>query len=522
MANTSFLVRAGIWMTGIRTQIVTCILVLALLSPLLAHQKESIPKAAKPDFSEVKNLIQTQIVARSIPGLSIAVVRRGEILWEEGFGWADQESRIPATEHTRYYLASLSKSITATAIMKLEEKKQIDLDHPINDYLGAARVHSTLWNPSEATVRRVATHTAGLATYDRNCYADQPDCRAGIDETIERYGVLFWRPGDHFDYSNLDYGILGEAIARVSGKSYADFLRDEIFRPLGMTHSSLGLATALNKDAAVRYSFLYGRRPASLTSTPGASSVYSSAHDLALFALFHLKSHLLSQKAILSDELIDAMQNITVPIGNGQRYGLGWWVNDDLFGYRSVLGQGGTDDSSAWLQMIPSENLAVIVLANKGDSLPETIVPEVLSVLLPSFRQKRAAAKNPEKPPDKIPEPPPPALVGNWAGIIRTPKRELPLTFSISTTGDVQAKLGSELNTLLNHARFTSPRLTGVMAGNLGMDEDTGGEPYDLRFELYVRGNTLYGAVTTRPRPGSKHGGLLSYWVELRKEANAN
>src|SRR5207302_808441 len=117
----------------------------------------------------------------------------------------------------------------------------------------------------------------------RNCYADQPDCRS--DETIQRYGVLFWRPGDRFDYSNLDYGILGEAVAHVSGKSYADFLSDEIFKPLGMTHSSLGLATGLNKDAAVRYSSLYGRRPPSLSTTPGGSGVYGSAHDLALFAM---------------------------------------------------------------------------------------------------------------------------------------------------------------------------------------------------------------------------------------------
>ena len=146
----------------------------------------------------------------------------------------------------------------------------------------------------------------------------------------------------------------------------------------------------------------------------------------------------------------------------------------------------------------------------------------MLSVLLPTFRQKRAAARNPEKAPVEISAPPPPALVGNWAGIIRTDRKELSLTFSISATGDVHAKLGSELNTLLNYARFTSQRLTGVMAGNLGMDEDTGGEPYDLRFESYVRGNTLYGAVTTRPRPRSRHGGLLSYWVDLRKEVNAN
>jgi CubicO group peptidase (beta-lactamase class C family) len=334
-----------------------------------------------PDFSKVKQLIQEQMTARAIPSFAIAVARNGEILWEGGFGWADRENRIPATEHTPYYLASVTKSITATAIMILQERQLLDLDRPVNDYLGSTQVSSPLWDPVQATVRRVATHTAGLTTFRRTYYAGQSGSRLSADETIRRYGVLFWPPGDHFDYSNLGYGILGEVVARVSGKEYADFLREELFWPLDMNRASVGMGPAPDKYAAVRYSFDHGRSPQAESATPGASAGYCGVHDLVLFGMFHLKAHLPNQKAILSDASIDAMQNSTVDTGDG-RYGLGWWVNEDFFGYRGILGQGGTDDSQAWLQLIPSEGIVVAVLSNIGGLLAATVIEEGIAVLL--------------------------------------------------------------------------------------------------------------------------------------------
>ena len=366
-----------------------CIVLGSFVTSLHAQVQPGALSRTSPDFSKVRKLIQEQMAAKSIPSMAVAVVRRGEIIWEEGFGFADRENHIPATEHTMYYLASVSKTFTATAIMILNERKRIDLDRPINDYIKPARLSSPLWNPAEATVRRVANHTAGLTTFGRNCFADQPNCHISPDETIQRYGVIFWRPGDHFDYSNLGYGILGEAVGRTSGKSYADFLRDEIFKPLGMTHASLGIRTDLKGYAATRYSSINGRRPPAQSATPGASGIYCSAHDLALFGLFHLKAHLTKQKAILSDSSIETMQNSTVNADENGRYGLGWWVTENLRGFRSLRGQGGTDDAWAALQLIPSEGIAVVILANTGDDFPSKLMDEILSVLLPSYRQRR-------------------------------------------------------------------------------------------------------------------------------------
>src|SRR5256885_15852072 len=121
---------------------------LPLEMPLFAQAESALNPASKPDFSAARQLIQKHMVEYSNPSITVAVVRRGEILWEEGFGWADRENRIPATEHTMYYMASISKAFTAVALMVLEERKQLYLDRPVNDYLGVGKLTSPAWNPA--------------------------------------------------------------------------------------------------------------------------------------------------------------------------------------------------------------------------------------------------------------------------------------------------------------------------------------------------------------------------------------
>jgi CubicO group peptidase (beta-lactamase class C family) len=99
---------------------------------------------------------------RNVPSMAIAVAHGNKIFWEQGFGWADREKRTPADENTMYSLASVSKPLTATALMTLVSAGKIDLDKPIDDYLGAAKFHSSVGRAEDATVRRVANHISGM------------------------------------------------------------------------------------------------------------------------------------------------------------------------------------------------------------------------------------------------------------------------------------------------------------------------------------------------------------------------
>jgi CubicO group peptidase (beta-lactamase class C family) len=452
---------------------------------------------SKPNFSKVRKSIEERI--NRIPSIAVAVARKGEVLWEEGFGWADRTNRIPATEHTMYYTASVTKSFTATALMILCERKKVDLDRPVNDYLTGAKLSSPAWNASEATVRRVVNHTAGLTTFNASSLSRE--------DMIRRYGVLFWPPGEHFDYSNLGPKVIEEVIANVSGQSYSEFMRSEVFGPLGITEASVGFDPAMEKYTARAYNPVTGLRP------PSSGGIYCSVHDVLRFGMFHLKTRAPGQKAILSDRSIYAMQNETVKADGGSRYGLAWWIEEDRFGFRSILAQGGTDTAQAWLRLIPSEGIAVALLCNSGNSSVKAVVDEILSTLLPVYAEKLAQAAAVTEAPKTVQLPSQP-FVGSWKGAIKTFRGDIPLTFSIAESGEVQVQLGSQAVTVLDKPKFNEKRLFGTISGKLGIEEDGIAQANQVEFSLYLRDGALKGAAVTRPHP------CLPYWAELKRESH--
>jgi CubicO group peptidase (beta-lactamase class C family) len=172
-----------------------------------------------------------------------------------------------------------------------------------------------------------------------------------MDELIRRYGVVTRPPGEFFDYSNLGYDILGEIVAHAAGKDLATFMRDEIFKPLGMMHSTLGVDTTATPAPAVPYFWVRGRVPHPL-QVLAASTAYSSVHDLVRFGQMHAKVRVPGARPVLSDAAIDTMQLSDVLATSTQRYGIGWWVDENRFGI-DLCCPGGTPGAAAWLRLIP-------------------------------------------------------------------------------------------------------------------------------------------------------------------------
>ncbi len=466
----------------------------------------------QPDFSKVKSIINDRIANHQVPSISIAVVKGGKIIWEESFGYADKETQRKATVHTPYNLASVSKTITATAIMKLAEQKMLDIDRPVNNYLKGGKVNSPMFNAEEATVKMVMSHTAGLTTFNFWCRTDSVTCAKMDDTIINRYGVLVFPPGDHFDYSNLGYGVLDRVVSNASGKSFAEYMDAEIFRPLDMKNSYV--AQYLRPERAMRYSAAdasLAEYPYSHSYSAGASLIHSSVHDLALFAMLHLND-LKKKKGIISERSIKLMQDT---VAGTKEYGLGWWINHDLYGYKGVLAQGGTYVSSAWLQLIPSEDIGVVILTNIGHGEPwRKIIYEVLSELLPKFKANLAAAQSTKK------ESPTVATVeqpsGKWKGILRADKGDVPVAFYFNGPKGSFADLGDVKNIPIPEVRTGTNSFAYSFAGDLGL-EDTGPGPYNLSFYLTQKGDVLYGHMETR---ASVHPGTptLPFWVKMTKE----
>jgi hypothetical protein len=177
------------------------------------------------------------------------------------------------------------------------------------------------------------------------------------------------------------------------------------------------------------------------------------------------------------------------------------------------------------LDFIPSEKLVVVALANSNTDLPWVVAEEVFSLLLPEYRERRAdkQAKEQAEKEEKERAPkaeasftPPTELIGDWSGVVHTYQGELPLTLSFKETGDVHARLGEQMKTLVNDTKLEEDCLTGRMYGDIGT-EDANRRPYHLHLDLKRRGDTLNGAVIAITHQPSRSGHALSHWVEVKR-----
>ncbi|MEO7650736.1 MAG: serine hydrolase domain-containing protein [Bryobacteraceae bacterium] len=462
------------------------------------------------NFDGVRASIRKQLVETQMPSIAVAVARNGKILWEEGFGWANREKRIPATAHTMYSLASISKPITTTGLMVLAGAGKVQLDRPINEYLGNAKLRARTGDAAEATVRRVANHSAGLPLHYQFFYEDEPRRPPSMDDTILRFGNLVTAPGEKYRYSNLGFGILNYVIARASGKPYADFMRSDVFLKLGLTRMSVGIGPGLENAHALRYGAGGLPIPFYGFDHPGASAVYASAHDLVRFGLFHLKAHLPDQQAILTDTAIDEMHKPTMKSGLQAGYGVGWATNDVPGGYRVVSHTGGMGGVATALRLVESEKLAVVVLCNGSSPLPHRIADEIFALMLPKWHAPTPQPAETQRPPA--------SLTGNWTGNVSTYRRDLPITLEVLESGEVRSQLGNQLKMLWNDVKWTDGYLSGRILGDLGIEETAVTRSAFLDFTLKLRGDALNGSVSAHTQPAGRPGSALTQWVDLKKQ----
>lgn len=480
---------------------------LAGVALLLCHSAAIL---AADRFEDVRQFIRTSLVEKSVPSIAVAVAQDGRILWEEGFGWADREKRIAADENTMYSMASISKPITATGLMTLVQAGKVDLDKPANDYLGNAKLRARVGDASGATVRRVANHTSGLPLHYQFFYADEPFARPPMDETILRYGNLVTVPGEHYEYSNLGYGVLDYIISRVSGLSYAEFMRREVFLPLGLTRTSVDIGPGLEAFTATRYGDDGLPIPFYDFDHPGASAVFSSAHDLVRFGLFHLKAHLRDQKAILSDASIEEMHRRTGGEGDSG-YGIGFTARDKD-GYHVIGHSGGMGGVSTQMRLFPQQRLAVVVLSNSSSRLPSEVADRIITRILPKW----AAAPKRE---DTKPAPfvVPDSLRGTWKGTLSTYVKDVPVELDFLPSGDVHAKIGDQLTALVNNPQFKDGVFEGELAARIGTP-DTERYGYNIALSLRLRGgNVLNGAASAVDIDAPRVRNALTQWIELTK-----
>jgi CubicO group peptidase (beta-lactamase class C family) len=396
------------------------------------------PQTASASFDGVRDRIVRAVEERNVPSVSLAVVRDGEIVWEEAFGLADIENKIKATSGTVYPIASATKPFTATALMVLVERGLADLDRPANDYLKGAGLRAYEGDAARATIRRVLHHTSGLPMSWDFLFEGTSRRKLPLETVLGRYGVLVSPPGESYNYSNLGYAVLEAVIERVSGRPYAEFLAAEVFKPLGLDRTSVVTAPPAQGDAAVKYGPSLARVPFCDHGTRGAGSIHATAHDLALFLLLHLGRLRPDQRAILKPASVAAMQSARDPDVRDSSYALGWETGR-RYGYPIVTHGGWMDGCRAHLAMIPSEGLGVAVLIN-GENVPTIqICDGIFAALLPRYARAMSAATSGQGGPSPPAAFKPPAgAVGTWEGTVKTWEGTIPVRLVVAADGRLE------------------------------------------------------------------------------------
>jgi len=491
--------------------------------PLIGQENpfEGIPNK---QFDAVRSHILEELRKGEIPSVSVAVAKDGKIIWEEAFGWADKEKQIMATPHTMYSLASISKPMTATGLMVLVERGEVDLNMPVEFYLRPAKLTEYEGKSYDATVKHLLNHTAGLPMHFNYFYADEPHRPPSMLVTIKRYGILVHPPSELFQYANLGYGIIGHVISRVTKKSFADFIYDEVFTPLRMSRTTFDLKPDLvEKYAAKKYDSKGNLIPLCICDAPGAGHAYSSAHDLIRFGMFHLKDQLPGNVQLLKDKTINGMQKDRDPkavnlYDPSAYYGLGWFFKENEHGFKAVWHEGGWAGASTMLKLIPSEDIAVVVLLNCYDNkFCSKVTNEIFSIVLPEYGEKLKAQSSDagstkQKP--QISE-----LIGKWTGTIKTWAGEVPISITFQENGDHVAKMqsepGSNKETAFKIIRLDKGNLVGRFEGTIPT-EDAKRNPHIIFLDMTKKENSLTGFASALTE-GDRMNCVSSY-IKLTKE----
>jgi CubicO group peptidase (beta-lactamase class C family) len=330
----------------------------------------AVPAHLRPAVAAVRRFILDTMHVLGAPGAAICVRKDGQLIWSEGFGFADLEQHVPVTSETKFRIGSVSKPLTAAALGLLSEAGKLDWDAPVQRYVPTFPVKQYA-----ITVRQVAGHLAGIRHYRPGEFENQKHYNTVLEGlTIFKDDSLLFVPGTRFEYSSYGWNLLSAVIEGASGESFLSFMDHRVFAPSGMSHT-----VADFPDSVVPLRTRFYTRPDSVgpvVNAPFVDNSYkwagggflSTAEDLAQFGEQMLKGRLLRPATVA---LLWTSQHTMD--GKATDYGIGWGVHEDAHGRRRISHVGGSVGGTANLLIYPIERLIVVVLVNSDRTFIEAV-----------------------------------------------------------------------------------------------------------------------------------------------------
>ena len=329
----------------------------------------SATSALAQDPERMDAVVRAAAEAEEFSG-SVLVARDGEILFERGYGLANREWNVPNDGDTKFRLASVTKQFTAVAIMILHERGLIDLDAPVKTYLPDA---PAAWDG--VTIRHLLTHTSGVPNFtDFDDYEASKTLPATIDSLIARFRdhPLDFQPGEGWTYSNSGYVLLTAVVEKASGQSYADFVSEALFQPLGMGDSGYDSHAAILPRRASGYvptaRGLVHADYIDMSIPQGAGALYSTTRDLLKW-----------EQGLFGGRLLrpDSLTLLTTPVRNQYAFGL---MIKEKDGNTTVTHSGGIEGFNTYMAYDPARRMTVIVLGNLNGPGPDQVGGSLLAL----------------------------------------------------------------------------------------------------------------------------------------------
>jgi serine beta-lactamase-like protein LACTB, mitochondrial len=358
--------------TNSASRLLQAVLFALCVSALAAHgsfaQTVSDRVVATEPHAETRanaNKIGNELLARGIPGLTIAVAIDGRVVYAEGFGYADLEERVPAWPTTKFRIGSISKSLTSVALMQLVEQGKIDLDASVQKY-----VPSFPEKGAKITPRLLAGHLAGIRHYKGDEFLIARHYDSVVDGLkIFENDPLVAPPGTAFHYSSYGFDLLSAVIESASGENFLAYMQRHVFTPLGLVDTTADQ----NRSIVEERSRFYEREQDGTTdNAPYVDNSYkwagggflSTSEDLVRFGSALLHPGFLSENSL--HLLFTSQKTIS---GQETGYGMGWFVHKSKSGQRIYEHSGGSVGGTSQLIIYPDTGVVVALVTNLSQGL---------------------------------------------------------------------------------------------------------------------------------------------------------
>jgi CubicO group peptidase (beta-lactamase class C family) len=331
---------------------------LRLVAVSLAAAGVAAAQSATAPLDRVDEFVRAELERQRVPGVAVAIVRKGELLAARGYGYSNVEHKVPVTGETIFQSGSLGKQFTSALVMTLVEEGKLGLDDPITRYFPDA---PNSWR--SIRVRHLLTHTSGIPDYTE----EDIDLRRDYTEdelTKVVYGLtLEFEPGARWNYSNSGYVMLGILVRRVSGRFYGDLLKERIFTPLGMKTARIISEEDIVPNRAAGYRLVKGELKnqewvAPMINTTADGSLYLTVLDMVAW------DRGLRSKAILEPESwARIFSPVTLNSGKTYPYGFGWSLTEEA-GQATQQHGGAWQGFQTYIARYLGDDLTIIVFAN--------------------------------------------------------------------------------------------------------------------------------------------------------------